>query len=35
MGVDQVQVRFRSRSADELCEQIATFGTEVAPMLEG
>jgi probable F420-dependent oxidoreductase len=35
MGVDQVQVRFRSRSAEELCEQIATFGAEVAPMLEG
>ena len=34
MGVDQVQVRFRSRSAAELCEQITIFGAEVAPSLE-
>lgn len=34
MGVHQVQVRFRSRSVDELCEQIRTFGAEVAPLLE-
>lgn len=35
MGVDQVQVRFRSRSRVELCEQISMFGAEVAPLLDG
>jgi hypothetical protein len=30
MGVDQVQVRFRSRTCEELCDQVAAFGTEVA-----
>jgi probable F420-dependent oxidoreductase len=34
MGVDQVQVRFRSRSRIELCDQIAKFGATVAPLLE-
>ncbi|MGW2492192.1 LLM class F420-dependent oxidoreductase [Streptomyces sp. NPDC001606] len=33
MGVDQIQVRFRSRSRAELVEQIALFGAEVAPRL--
>ncbi|GKQ36673.1 TIGR03619 family F420-dependent LLM class oxidoreductase [Streptomyces sp. A012304] len=33
MGVDQVQVRFRSRSAAELIDQMDAFGTEVAPLL--
>ena len=33
MGVDQVQVRFRSRSRDELTDQIEVFGAEVAPLL--
>ncbi|WP_030898739.1 MULTISPECIES: LLM class F420-dependent oxidoreductase [unclassified Streptomyces] len=33
MGVDQVQVRFRSRSRGELVEQIGEFGAEVAPLL--
>jgi probable F420-dependent oxidoreductase len=33
-GVGQVQVRFPSRSVDELCEQIATFGAEVAPLVD-
>lgn len=33
MGVDQVQVRFRSRSRDELVDQIAGFGAEVGPLL--
>lgn len=33
MGVDQVQVRFRSRSRAELIEQIGLFGAEVAPRL--
>jgi hypothetical protein len=31
--VDQVQVRFRSRSREELVGQIARFGEEVAPLL--
>ncbi|WP_416971505.1 LLM class F420-dependent oxidoreductase [Streptomyces sp. 4F14] len=33
LGVDQVQVRFRSRSVDELTDQIRLFGAEVAPLL--
>ncbi|HRW36673.1 MAG: TIGR03619 family F420-dependent LLM class oxidoreductase [Acidimicrobiales bacterium] len=33
MGVGQVQVRLRSRSADELVEQIERFGAEVVPLL--
>lgn len=33
LGVDQLQIRFRSRSADELCDQLAAFGAEVAPLL--
>lgn len=32
-GVNQLQVRFKARSCDELCDQIALFATEVAPML--
>ncbi|MFF7354262.1 TIGR03619 family F420-dependent LLM class oxidoreductase [Streptomyces filipinensis] len=34
MGVDQIQVRFRSRSRAELIEQIELFGAEVAPRLQ-
>ncbi|WP_234367448.1 MULTISPECIES: TIGR03619 family F420-dependent LLM class oxidoreductase [Streptomyces] len=34
MGVDQVQVRFRSRSRAELIEQVDVFGAEVAPLLD-
>ncbi|OLZ71603.1 LLM class F420-dependent oxidoreductase [Streptomyces sp. IMTB 2501] len=34
MGVDQIQVRFRSRSRAELIEQIGLFGAEVAPRLQ-
>jgi probable F420-dependent oxidoreductase len=34
MGVSHLQVRFASRSCDELCDQIARFGTEVGPLLE-
>ena len=30
MGVDQVQVRFRSRTCEELCDQVAAFASEVA-----
>jgi probable F420-dependent oxidoreductase len=33
LGVDQVQVGFVSRSADELCDQIAAFAAEVAPLV--
>ncbi|MPY60357.1 LLM class F420-dependent oxidoreductase [Streptomyces spongiae] len=33
MGVDQVQVRFRSRSRTELTDQMAAFGAEVGPLL--
>ncbi|MGM9380213.1 TIGR03619 family F420-dependent LLM class oxidoreductase [Streptomyces antibioticus] len=33
MGVDQIQVRFRSRDLAELTDQITAFGTEVAPHL--
>lgn len=32
-GVGQIQVRFPSRSVEELCDQIATFGREVAPLV--
>jgi len=33
IGVNQLQIRFRSRSASELCDQIDRFGTDVAPLL--
>ena len=33
MGVSHAQVRFRSRSCDELIDQIRAFGTEVGPLL--
>ncbi|MFE9413598.1 LLM class F420-dependent oxidoreductase [Streptomyces sp. NPDC006704] len=33
MGVDQIQVRFRSRGCDELLDQMAAFGAEVGPHL--
>lgn len=33
MGVDQIQVRFRSRSRGELTDQIRKFGGEVGPLL--
>ncbi|WP_137988764.1 LLM class F420-dependent oxidoreductase [Streptomyces vilmorinianum] len=33
MGVDQIQVRFRSRSRTELTDQMAVFAAEVAPHL--
>lgn len=35
MGVDQVQVRFRSRTCDELCDQIRAFAADVAPLIKG
>jgi probable F420-dependent oxidoreductase len=34
LGVDQIQVGFRSRSCDELVDQIAAFGAEVVPLVE-
>ncbi|MFE9557991.1 LLM class F420-dependent oxidoreductase [Streptomyces sp. NPDC006703] len=33
MGVDQIQVRFRSRGRDELLDQMAAFGADVGPYL--
>jgi hypothetical protein len=33
MGVAHLQLRFASRSIDELCDQIARFGDEVGPHL--
>ncbi|HVA04353.1 MAG TPA: TIGR03619 family F420-dependent LLM class oxidoreductase [Acidimicrobiales bacterium] len=33
MGVSHIQMRFPSRSLEELCDQIAGFGEEVAPLL--
>ncbi|MFD3501551.1 TIGR03619 family F420-dependent LLM class oxidoreductase [Streptomyces sp. NPDC058676] len=33
MGVDQIQVRFRSRSRTELTDQMTAFGVEIAPHL--
>ncbi|MFJ9615614.1 TIGR03619 family F420-dependent LLM class oxidoreductase [Streptomyces noursei] len=35
MGVRQIQVRFRSRGRSELVEQMAAFGAEVGPLLDG
>jgi alkanesulfonate monooxygenase SsuD/methylene tetrahydromethanopterin reductase-like flavin-dependent oxidoreductase (luciferase family) len=34
-AVNQLQVRFRCRSADECCDQIEAFGRDVAPLLDG
>jgi probable F420-dependent oxidoreductase len=34
LGVSSCGVRFRSRSCDELCDQIAAFAAEVAPHLD-
>jgi hypothetical protein len=31
--VNQLQVRFRARSCAELCDQMAAFGTDVAPLV--
>jgi probable F420-dependent oxidoreductase len=33
LGVQQVQVGFRSRDARELCDQIRTFGAQVMPLV--
>jgi probable F420-dependent oxidoreductase len=35
LGVRHVQLRFRSRSLDELMDQMEAFSREVAPLLEG
>ncbi|MFJ6667731.1 TIGR03619 family F420-dependent LLM class oxidoreductase [Streptomyces sp. NPDC091383] len=35
LGVDQIQVRFRSRSRAELIDQMGAFGDTVAPLLTG
>lgn len=34
MGVSHLQVRFRARSIDELCDQYEAFGAQVGPKLE-
>jgi probable F420-dependent oxidoreductase len=34
LGVDQIQVAFRSRDVHELCDQLRIFGAEVAPLVE-
>jgi len=34
LGVSHCGVRFRTRSCDELCEQIEAFATDVAPLLD-
>jgi probable F420-dependent oxidoreductase len=34
MGVNQLQVRFKVRSCDELLDQMEAFGTDVAPLLK-
>jgi alkanesulfonate monooxygenase SsuD/methylene tetrahydromethanopterin reductase-like flavin-dependent oxidoreductase (luciferase family) len=31
---NQIQVRFKSRTLDEQCDQMAAFGAEVAPLIE-
>ena len=33
MGVSHLQLRFRARSIDELCDQLEAFGTQVGPKL--
>jgi hypothetical protein len=35
VGVNHLQVRFPSRSADELVDQVTAFGSEVGPLLNG
>lgn len=32
-GVNQLQVRFKARSCDEMCDQIAAFARDVAPLV--
>jgi hypothetical protein len=31
--VNQLQVRFKARSCDELCDQITAFARDVAPLV--
>jgi hypothetical protein len=33
MGISHLQLRFATRSIDELCDQMARFGDEVGPHL--
>jgi hypothetical protein len=33
MGVSHLQMRFPNRSVNELCDQLAAFGEQVAPLL--
>ena len=32
-GVNQLQVRFKARSCDELCDQLQVFAESVAPLV--
>ena len=32
-GVNQLQVRFKARSCNELCEQLEAFARDVAPLV--
>lgn len=32
-GVNQLQVRFKARSCDEMCDQLAAFAADVAPLV--
>ena len=32
-GANQIQVRFKSRTLEEHCDQIAAFGHDVAPLM--
>jgi len=33
-GCSVLHVHFRSRTCDELCDQVAAFGAEVAPLIQ-
>jgi hypothetical protein len=33
VGVNHLQIRLRARDIDELCDQIAAFGSEIGPHL--
>lgn len=35
MGVNHLQLHFRARDVDELCDQIAAFGERIGPHLQG
>ncbi len=33
VGINQLQLRFHTRSGQELCDQLDAFGADVAPLL--